>query len=102
DGNWDICAATLPQTGVAERPGAEPARLEAGPSPFSRVCRVTGVSGARSLEIVDAAGRVVRRLAVAGGGAEWDGRDGQGRELPAGVYLARAGATRPARLVLAR
>lgn len=102
DGNWDIYAATLPQTGVAERPGAEPARLEAGPSPFSRVCRVAGAAGARSLEIVDAAGRVVRRLAVAGGRAEWDGCDEQGRELPAGVYLARAGATRPARLVLAR
>lgn len=45
--------------------------------------------------VVDAAGRVVRRLALPGGTAEeglvatWDGLDGSGAAVPAGVYWVR-------------
>jgi hypothetical protein len=45
-----------------------------------------------SLRILDVAGRTVRRVAdglAASGRAAWDGRDGEGRRLPAGVYLWR-------------
>ena len=42
------------------------------------------------LEITDVAGRVVRRLeGLASAGFHWDGRDANGRPLPAGVYLHR-------------
>lgn len=47
-----------------------------------------------AIEIDDASGRIVRRLllgAVSQGERtlDWDGRDGEGRMLPAGVYFAR-------------
>ena len=47
-----------------------------------------------TLEIFDAAGSRVRRLASGGqpAGARtygWDGRDDGGRRVPAGIYLAR-------------
>ncbi|HKQ58151.1 MAG TPA: S8 family serine peptidase [Candidatus Eisenbacteria bacterium] len=44
------------------------------------------------LDVHDLTGRRVRRLVLAGavgGVADWDGRDAQGRRLPAGIYLAR-------------
>jgi len=51
--------------------------------------------GPVTLEIVDAAGRLVRRaeLAAMGPGARtwtWDGRDATGRQTPAGYYRVRA------------
>lgn len=51
--------------------------------------------GAVTLEIVDAAGRRVRRAELAAGGPmsriwTWDGRDDSGRATPAGVYRVRA------------
>ena len=39
--------------------------------------------------VSDAAGRLVRRLALDGGPARWDGRDRAGRPVPAGVYFVR-------------
>lgn len=41
------------------------------------------------LEIFDIGGRQLRSLALSGSEARWDGRDDNGAELPAGVYLAR-------------
>jgi hypothetical protein len=51
--------------------------------------------GAVNLEIVDVAGRRVRRAELAAGGSTtrvwtWDGRDDSGRALPAGYYRVRA------------
>jgi hypothetical protein len=46
----------------------------------------------QSLTIHDLSGRIVRRLALgtsAGGSVNWDGRDGESRLLPAGLYFAR-------------
>ncbi len=46
-----------------------------------------------TLSVVGVDGRLVRRFAVAGTGADavirWDGRDAEGRALPAGIYFAR-------------
>ena len=51
---------------------------------------IASLDAASEISIVDAAGRLVRRLSPAGGGGlAWDGRDGGGRRLPAGVYFAR-------------
>lgn len=48
--------------------------------------------GEGRLRIVDASGRIVRTLEAAAAGAGeafWDGRDGQGRAVPSGLYLLR-------------
>jgi hypothetical protein len=47
------------------------------------------------LEILDASGRLIRRIDGLSSGAgarrlSWDGRDGRGREAPSGVYIVRA------------
>ncbi|MEO0079525.1 MAG: sialidase family protein [candidate division WOR-3 bacterium] len=58
-----------------------------GTGPF----RIAGVESGRSLNLVDRSGRVVRKLLTAENGTLWDGRDGQGRFLPSGVYFVRLG-----------
>ncbi len=60
------------------------------------------------LEVYDATGRVVRRFSLGPHSAgrhsvDWDGSDGSGRPLPAGVYLVRmltAGVVRTGRIVI--
>ena len=70
--------------GMAFRATANPARgvvrLSTGASPRTR-----------SLVVYDAAGRAMRRLRVDPGTVDvgWDGRDGEDRSLPAGLYFAR-------------
>jgi hypothetical protein len=65
-----------------------------------------------SLDIFDAAGRLQRRLGISGDRTAWDGRDGRGHLVPAGVYWLRldekssnrggASASEPVRLVFVR
>lgn len=88
-------------TGVTEQP--LPSRLGltlSGANPFrgetAFTCALPAVGNAR-LVLFDCAGRRVRTLLdrqVAAGALPiaWDGRDDAGRELPAGVYLARLSA----------
>jgi hypothetical protein len=81
-------------TGVDPAPVA-PVRLSAFPNPFrsSTTLRFArSGEGPARVRVFDAAGREIRRLgSVAGGGATvgWDGRDGTGRPVPAGVYFVR-------------
>jgi hypothetical protein len=74
--------------------------LQIGPNPFSSRVRLVvrgpgGLEAAAStqpatLDIYDAAGRLVQRLSGRlGDGFEWDGCDAFGRRLPAGVYFHR-------------
>jgi hypothetical protein len=85
-------------------PSAVVPRLAAWPVPFNAQVRlaVTGLpDGPATVMIHDARGRAVRRLVaeVRDGRGElaWDGRDDAGRDLPSGVYYARAaGAAGPA------
>jgi hypothetical protein len=74
--------------------------LQVGPNPFSSRVRllVRGPNGLEApgsmqpatLSIYDAAGRLVQRMSGRlGDGFEWDGRDADGRRLPAGVYFHR-------------
>lgn len=86
----------------------------AWPNPFNPATRLSFTLDAPTqvrLDIHDARGRRVRRLAegrFAAGGHErvWDGRDAAGRELPAGVYFARLvcgdGWSRARRLVMVK
>ncbi len=94
---------------VSPAPGVGDAWLTAGgtwfvarPNPARRQVRfeVKSDSGAAPVElrIFDAAGRCVRALRAsrqaASSSLAWDGRDGQGRLLPGGVYFCRAGGQR--------
>jgi hypothetical protein len=77
-------------------PVGRPRVLEVAPNPFSSSVRIAagGASAAASpatLVIYDASGRRVRTIrGDLGAGIEWDGRDADGRAVPAGVYLHRA------------
>ena len=92
-------AAGYGQTGVAgSAPLAVAARLLAPfPNPFNPSTRLRYElvrPGRVEIDILDAAGRRLRRLLAtslpAGPGfVTWDGRDEAGRSLPSGVYLAR-------------
>jgi hypothetical protein len=79
-------------TAAPEAAGPVPPRVQAWPNPFhdSTTLRLAaGQAGAGRLAIYDAAGRLLRLLETAGGSALWDGRDGHGHRLPAGVYYVR-------------
>jgi glucose/arabinose dehydrogenase len=79
------------------RPDFQHGLMRAMPNPFQGRTEIAFALPAAEnvrLDIYDISGRRVRRLfdGVAGAGAHhhaWDGRDGAGAALPAGVYLAR-------------
>lgn len=91
-GGASTCTAVgVPDDGTG--PGA--ARLLSAPNPFSGRTRITSAPGqtgaAATLTIYDVRGRLVRRLFSGPLPAEglnviWDGRDDDGRLLPAGAY----------------
>lgn len=87
-----------PPAGAAPRPLAIAAAF---PSPFHEETLVLcdlPAAGPATLEVADVSGRVRRRLvadAAAGPGrfaVRWDGRDGRGAPVPAGVYFLRLAA----------
>jgi len=105
-------AAFIPDPGTAVQGGDQGPRLArflgVTPNPFNprTVLRYDLAQAARvELRVFDAAGRLVRTLRdgvleTAGSrAATWDGRDGSGRDVPAGVYLVqlRVGAQRETR-----
>lgn len=109
-GGYFTAAADHPQSGIAalylsglvavDEPGAgsPAAALRAGPNPFrTGVTLRLALSGADAVDIdvFDLEGRRVRRLhpsSITPGEhlVTWDGRDEAGREVAAGVYVARA------------
>jgi hypothetical protein len=68
--------------------GAALSAFRATPTPFEHALTLFAPA-AGTLSVIDASGRVVRRLATAGGSATWDGRDAHGLSSPAGVYWVR-------------
>lgn len=72
--------------------------LVASPNPFreSTTIRWTGASAADAgpgeIDVIDASGRVVRRLSAEGTEAQWDGRDESGTVAATGIYFLRQGA----------
>lgn len=103
DGEFGLDHLLLTNGIVGVPPGgpvvARPLRLAApvpNPSrgPVSLALEVYD-GGPVKLEVVDAAGRLVRRAELAAGGSTtriwtWDGRDASGRSTPAGYYRVRA------------
>jgi subtilisin family serine protease len=85
-----------------DAPRASPVpRLVARPNPFTRFVRIDGAAG-EALNVFDATGRCVRRLARDGsvGAVTWDGRDDAGRVVSPGLYWIRAARDRAALRVL--
>jgi hypothetical protein len=85
-------------TAVGEEPAAAIARpvLTAFPSPFNPATTIAwrrAADGPMRITLYDASGRRLRQLwdgqAPAAGTLRFDGRDGEGRELPSGLYLLR-------------
>lgn len=85
-----VAATGAPRT----PPGPGAFRLEAAPNPAHGAVALSwsGGSGETVLEITDLSGRRVRLERLHDGVRRWtwDGRDGSGRALPAGVFYARA------------
>lgn len=87
---WHLTGASEPGMPVAVRDA-----ITASPNPFSgwtTICLAPDQTGTSDVRIVDAGGRLVRRLPVSATTQRttWDGRDDAGRLLPAGIYLVRA------------
>jgi hypothetical protein len=90
-------------TGTALAASESPARL-----PVTLHWQAGGTGGVQEIRLFDVAGRLERRFDL-GAGTEgvvvWDGRDGEGDVLPAGVYFARLASgttTTVAKIVLLR
>ncbi|MEO0080785.1 MAG: FlgD immunoglobulin-like domain containing protein [candidate division WOR-3 bacterium] len=104
------------EVGLAEEPGSAPATrgIQVSPNPCVGKANIVVLgreTESFSLEVHDAAGRLVRTLTATcqSNGirmAVWDCTDGAGRPVPTGVYLVRAAnrrqASTEARLVLVR
>jgi len=118
DGSASNAVATLPCLGPADVPGelivtafdehghadatsasqrftlrggacsAPLATYRASPSPFRHALSLFA-PGAGELRVLDASGRLVRRMATSGGEANWDGRDDHGTAAGAGIYWVR-------------
>lgn len=100
----DIYAQRIDSTGVLVAPYANaPTSISEGSAPLSvapnpirgaaRVQWVLSTPGPVDISVFDLTGRIVSRL-VSGGefpagrsSVSWDGRDAEGRSLPAGLYL---------------
>lgn len=106
-----VDVAPGPGRGPATGPALQWTSVAPNPSPAGsaavRLALVSPGDAAATVDLYDAAGRVVRRLhrgplAPGGHAFAWDGRDDSGRAVPPGLYFARAtiGATRAVRKVV--
>lgn len=68
------------------------ATFRAAPTPFTGSLALFA-PGAGELRVLDASGRLVRRIATSGGNAHWDGRDQRGTPAGAGIYWVRFSGT---------
>jgi hypothetical protein len=95
DGRGGVAIAARPVPGVA------PITLDWEGS-------ADAIGSAQHLDVLDLGGRLVRRVPLGGepgGSWAWDGRDAEGRSVPAGLYFARlasGGRHAEARIVLIR
>ena len=69
------------------------------PNPFNASCHIE-LPKPETVEILDATGRVVRRLHPEGTETTWDGKNDSGDELPSGIYLIKIGNLSRAQKVL--
>jgi subtilisin family serine protease len=87
-GHPDQTSVSVPYTLRAGACSAPLTTFRATPSPFTGALTVFA-PGAGELRVLDASGRVVRRIATSGGTARWDGHDEHGTTAPAGIYWVR-------------
>jgi hypothetical protein len=87
----DAAAAPRPQLRVWPNPARGVVRIASGPG------RALG-----PVRVVDAAGRLVRRLDATAGSVEWDGLDRSGRSVAAGPYFVFGPDVVPVRVVRLR
>ena len=87
-GHADQSSVSVPFTLRGGACSAPLATFRVTPSPFGALLSVFA-PGAGTLRVLDASGRVVRRIATRGGVAHWDGRDDRGSAAAAGVYWVR-------------
>lgn len=116
NGNEDIYAQRVNSDGTVGVAGGPEApalggrdRIRISPNPVKSRCRISFnmVADARYLSIFDIEGRLVRQVAVPpmAEAVDWDGRNGQGQRVAAGVYLVRLegqGLSRSAKVTLVR
>ncbi len=88
-GNWDIYAKSVPLSGCVAEPGRGVAAVAVGPNPFHELLLLQFGTGVRGATVTDVSGRVVRRLVVRAGRAEWRGLDDYGCKVRPGVYFVR-------------
>jgi hypothetical protein len=87
-GHTDQASASEPFTLRAGTCSAPLVTFRVTPSPFASSLDMFA-PGAGTLRVLDASGRLVRRLETHGGAARWDGRDEHGTLTAAGVYWVR-------------
>jgi len=87
-GHTDQTSVSVPFTLTAGSCSAPISTFRATPSPFGATLTMFA-PGAGELRVIDASGRLVRRIATSGGAATWNGRDEHGTATPAGVYWVR-------------
>ncbi len=98
--NWDstigeyLFRNTRNPSDVAANAPFHPLRLVVGPNPADGPVRIflsgEGTFGESGLvEVFDVGGRRLRSWQAFPGTLVWDGRDGAGRDLPAGAYIVR-------------
>jgi hypothetical protein len=99
DTNVDNVSIGGGTTAVPQLPSTAVVAMRAWPNPFTRSTTISFVAprvGSEDLQILNAAGRVVRRLAIPAGGSGaqtivWDGMDRNGKPVAPGVYFCRVG-----------
>ena len=87
-GHRDESRAAIPFTLRGGACSAPLATFQVTPSPFRGALTVFA-PGTGTLRVLDASGRVVRRLAASGGPVQWDGHDDRGSSTAAGIYWVR-------------
>ncbi len=87
-GHHDQASVSVPFTLRGGTCAAPLATFRVTPTPFAQSLGVFA-PGAGELRVLDASGRVVRRLATSGGPVHWDGRDEHGTASAAGIYWVR-------------
>lgn len=87
-GHADETTVAQPFTLRAGTCSAPLATFRASPTPFTGALSLFA-PGAGELRVLDASGRLVRRLATSGGPVTWNGRDDSGNSAGAGIYWVR-------------